>query len=68
MITVKEARGYGYEISKGEYVGTTDNRLDRWYIGPRKYGKGFATRREALEVAARWVEEDGIRRDGENRG
>ena len=57
-MTTAEARKAGYEVVRGAYVGTTDNRLDRWYIEPvdatavdRTYG--YRTRREALEAVER---------------
>lgn len=47
-----------YTVRRGEYQGTTDNRLDRWYIQQagedfRPFGAGFATKREATEAAKR---------------
>ena len=43
----------GYWIDRGNYVGTTDDRADRWYINRYREpidhrGQGFATRAEAL--------------------
>lgn len=45
----------GYEITRGDYVGTTDNRIDRWYIdhsdGPvDRRGAGYRTQQEAMEA------------------
>lgn len=54
-MTTAEARKRGYEITRGSYRTTTDDRMDRWYIDPvdglcDRRGKGFATRKEALET------------------
>jgi len=50
--TVREAEQAGYWILRGSYHGTTDDRIDRWYIVPMTgpYAKllGFRTRKAAL--------------------
>jgi hypothetical protein len=54
MMTTAEARKAGYEITRGAYYGTTDDRADRWYIESiksreiRRWGAGYPTRKEAL--------------------
>jgi hypothetical protein len=51
-----EARKAGYEIVRGSYVGTNDDRADRWYIQRiesntiDRRGDGFATKRDALDT------------------
>ncbi len=46
-MTDKEiAQAAGFYIRQGEFVGTTDNRLGRWYVGResepfRPWGAGF---------------------------
>lgn len=53
-ITTAEARTAGYEITRGAYSGTTDDRLDRWYIERTdsrivsRLGSGYSTRADAL--------------------
>lgn len=55
--TTAQVRALGYEVKRGDYSGTTGNRLDRWYVVERgallidRSGAGHATRREALEYA-----------------
>lgn len=50
--TAEEIRDY--EIVRGAYQGTTDDRLDRWYIQIKgctlidRRGAGYATKREAM--------------------
>ncbi len=57
-----DARKAGYTIRRGSYIGTPDDRLDRWYIeridAPcvDRRGSGFRTRREALEDLAQYLE------------
>ncbi len=51
-----------YTARRGSYVGTQDDRADRWYIAVkgqdfRPWGFGYRTRREALEAARRISEE-----------
>ena len=52
------AQSHGYYIREGSYIGTTDDRLGRWYIGNngdqffRPYGAGHRTQREAWFAAA----------------
>ncbi len=54
----KQAKSAGYYIRRGSYMGTTDDRLDRWYVGHdgdnffRPWGSGYRTQREAWEAAA----------------
>ena len=44
---------HGYAISRGDYLDTPDNRIDRWYIEPEgstvvcRLGRGYRTIREA---------------------
>ena len=44
---------HGYTISRGDYLDTPDNRLDRWYVEPDtasvvcRLGLGYATIIEA---------------------
>ena len=47
----------GYYIRQGAYLGTTDDRRDRWYVGRKNhafqpYGPGYATQEEAWKAAA----------------
>ena len=56
-MTEAKARKKGYEIVKGAFTGTNDDRADRWYIqkinGPvDRRGPGVATKKEALEELA----------------
>lgn len=53
---LKEAREKGFDVIRGAYTGTTDDRADRWYVietapgaAIDKRGPGFATRKAALE-------------------
>ena len=61
-MTTAEARRHGYEVNRGSYMGTTDDRLDRWYIertdadAVDRRGRGYRTRREALAEIDRIVE------------
>ena len=53
-MTTAQARLLGFEIVRGNYVGTPDDRADRWYInqipGPVDHrGSGFLTRKSALQ-------------------
>lgn len=53
----KQAQALGYYVREGSYIGTTDDRLGRWYWGHksfngfRPYGPGYRTQREAWEAA-----------------
>jgi len=52
----------GYYARKGSYVGTTDDRSDRWYIGKegedfRPLAPGYRTRRAALDRIAELISE-----------
>ncbi|MEW8957841.1 MAG: hypothetical protein AB2448_01825 [Moorella sp. (in: firmicutes)] len=55
-LTLKQARQKGYDVVRGAYHGTTDDRADRWYIMDRsspvidRRGSGYRTRKEALEA------------------
>ena len=57
-MTEAQAKQLGYYIESGSYVGTTDDRADRWYIGSYaspavdRRGQGYRTKREALEAIA----------------
>lgn len=51
----------GYDVRRGSFSGTTDDRLDRWYVqtpqGYRPFGPGHKTRRAAWQAAAlHWIE------------
>ena len=64
-MTINEARALGYIVARGEYQGTTDNRLDRWYTGRvgedwRPIGAGHRTRAAALEAVKELVAYDRI--------
>jgi len=62
-MTTTEARKLGYEIVRGAYQNTSDDRLDRWYIQLidsniiDRRGPGFRTRREALDHLERALAE-----------
>lgn len=55
MMTRKQARKAGYEINRGSYVGTTDDRRDMWYIqrtdanAVDRRGQGFRYVKDALQ-------------------
>jgi len=57
-MTTAEAKKLGYEIVRGSYQNTPDDRLDRWYIQlidsrtVDRRGPGFRTRRDALDYLA----------------
>jgi len=61
-LTVAQARKLGYRITKGSYVGTSDDRIDRWYVDSAdsdtadKRGPGARTQLEALRELTRLVE------------
>ena len=44
---------HGYTISRGDYLDTPDNRIDRWYVEPEastvvcRLGRGYSTIAEA---------------------
>ena len=53
------AQAAGYYVRQGSYIGTTDDRLGRWYIGCnsddffRPFGSGYRTQSAAwLAIAA----------------
>jgi hypothetical protein len=58
MLTEQQARAAGYELVRGSYYGTTDDRADRWYIDldfvttVDRRGSGYRTKREALDALA----------------
>jgi hypothetical protein len=59
-MNVAEARELGWEVRRGDYVGTCDNRLDRWYLDwvgrlRDRTGAGFRTQGEALEALEAWL-------------
>jgi len=52
------ARSAGYYVRKGSYIGTPDDRADRWYVGHADHGfypwgKGYRTARDAWASAAK---------------
>ena len=52
----KLAKSLGYYIRQGEYQGTADNILGRWYVGREghlfaPYGRGYRTKKAAWEAA-----------------
>lgn len=54
-MTIQEARKIGYNVERGNYSETSDDRRDRWYIQKigditDHRGRGFATRQEALDL------------------
>ncbi len=61
----KQAEALGYFIREGEYHGTTDNRIGRWYVGHeseggfRPFGAGHGTRTEAWAAAMEHARETG---------
>ena len=55
--TAARARAIGLRVGPGAYVGTGDDRADRWYVetfdGPvDRRGPGYATREAALAAIA----------------
>ncbi len=56
VVTRAQARRLGWELTRGAYQGTTDDRLDRWYwqrIGSNaidRTGPGYGTIGEALDA------------------
>lgn len=63
-LTEAQARKLGYEVIRGAYAGTTDDRADRWYIQEinsdtvDRRGAGFSTKKEALEVLSARANQD----------
>ena len=58
----KVHRYRGFTIARGDYVGTSDNRLDRWYIDEDgvdlrdRRGSGWRTLAEArASIRATWA-------------
>jgi hypothetical protein len=64
MTTTTKTRRF--TATRGTYQGTTDDRIDRWYIEDAearhvdRRGPGYRTKREALAEAARLEEEHGV--------
>jgi hypothetical protein len=61
-MTEARARKAGYQITRGSYRGTSDDRADRWYIetitGPvDRRGSGYRTRAEALQALDEYLRE-----------
>ena len=56
MMTEAQARRLGYRIVRGDYAGTSDNRIDRWYIDREdsnvvdRRGAGYRTKAEVLQA------------------
>lgn len=56
-----EARKHGYEVVRGSYVDTPDDRLDGWYVQRldatvvSRLGPGYPTKRAALDAVAEWL-------------
>ena len=54
----------GYVIERGDYIGTSDDQIDRWYVTDPdsttvdRRGAGFRTIAEAKQVINRRYEED----------
>ena len=62
-MTMRVARLHGWTIERGAYVGTTDDRADRWYAyrldtygAIDRRGSGYATRRDALDAVQDWMD------------
>lgn len=57
-LSTTAALALGYQIVRGSYQDTTDDRLDRWYIDRidsrtiDRRGAGYCTRRAALDALA----------------
>lgn len=55
MLTEEEANELGYEIVKGAYKGTNDNRIDRYYFQRidsdvvDRRGRGYKSKKKALK-------------------
>jgi len=55
-MTEQELRDHGLEIMHGDYTGTTDDRVDRWYLqsvdGPIDHrGQGYPSKQYILDHA-----------------
>jgi len=55
-MTEKELQKHGYEIVKGDYVGTSDDNINRWYLqtidGPVDHrGRGYPSKQFVLDRA-----------------
>jgi len=64
-LTLAQARRLGYDLTRGAYVGTCDDRLAGWYVDrqgqPRdRRGPGYATRAEALQALAELLASQGV--------
>jgi hypothetical protein len=61
-LTEVQARKLGYQLTRGAYSGTLDDRIDRWYWDLiesetfNRTGPGFATKEAALEHLTETVE------------
>ena len=59
----KIATAAGYYVREGSYLGTTDDRIGRWYVGHeddngfRPFGAGHRTRGDAWRAAALAMQE-----------
>lgn len=57
-IVLRDGQPAGYTLLRGGYVGTSDNRADRWYIDRNdtdcldRRGPGYRTVGDALSVLA----------------
>ncbi|MGI1660143.1 MAG: hypothetical protein ACRKFN_14480 [Desulfitobacterium sp.] len=57
MTTTKQRLYNGYEINRGSYYGTSDDRADRWYIEHPdanyvyRAGSGYVYKKDAIEAA-----------------
>ena len=53
-MTTEQIRKEGYEITRGDYHGTSDNNARRWYIQPSRgrlrRGRGYPTRKDAVSA------------------
>lgn len=60
----QQAAAMGYTIRRGSYSGTSDNRIDRWYVERLdasmvdRRGNGFASKRAALESLQAFAAEE----------
>lgn len=55
-MNIEQAHKLGYEVVRGAYHGTTDDRADGWYIQDTwiplvdRRGPGYRTRQDALDA------------------
>lgn len=59
---IERAKAVGFYVYRGSFTGTTDDRLDRWYVGRlgqtrAPFAPGYRTRREAWARAAEIAQE-----------